>query len=520
MIVDYGSVCSGIEAASVAWERYGWQPSWFAEIEPFPCKVLKHHWPHVSNLGDMTAIAGKVRSGEVKAPVILVGGTPCQAFSLAGRRQGLADARGQLTLAYVDLLDAIDEKRISMGNPECIAVWENVPGVLTSADNAFGCFLAALAGDDEPVEPGPQPQQGRSSSHWTWDKNTNQHRPKWSDAGYVVGPSRTVAWIVKDAQYFGLAQRRRRVFVVASARDGFDPGEILFEFNGVRRDSAPSREAGQTVAPTIRAGAANGGPSHGARSGDSKDEMIVPVSTEGLFYGGGNCSGPISVATALNANERYDFDSETFALAYSAFGDGYWCDGLGPLRARTQDSHENLAVAFGGDLARTLTARHDSSPCVDRGMDVVAISFNHNALADQLPSIKSDTTVTASLTCSQGSAVAYLTAGVDYENNGHTSEEPTGLLLKGSPTGGGRPLPAISLSNMKVRRLMPVECERLQGFPDGHTDVPDGKKSASDGPRYKSLGNSMATNCMGWLGYRLNQWFLRQTDNDFADILG
>ncbi|EBZ1028290.1 DNA cytosine methyltransferase, partial [Salmonella enterica subsp. enterica serovar Muenchen] len=132
----YGSVCSGIEAASIAWESLGWQPAWFAEIEAFPSAVLANHWPHVTNLGDMTGIASAVRAGDVEAPDVLVGGTPCQAFSIAGLRNGLADKRGQLTLSYVELANAIDDKRRERGEKEAIIVWENVPGVLSSKDNA------------------------------------------------------------------------------------------------------------------------------------------------------------------------------------------------------------------------------------------------------------------------------------------------------------------------------------------------------------------------------------------------
>ncbi|WP_420300618.1 phage N-6-adenine-methyltransferase [Enterobacter sp. BNK-8] len=206
--MKYGSVCSGIEAASKAWEPLGWKPAWFSEIEPFPSAVLAHHWPEVSNLGDMTKIADAVRAGEVEAPDVLVGGTPCQAFSIAGLREGLSDDRGQLTLSYVELANAIDAKRRERSEPEAIIVWENVPGVLSSKDNAFGCFLAGLAGESSEL----QPAGG-----------------KWTHAGCVSGPERVIAWRVLDAQFFGVAQRRRRVFVVASARKGFDPAAVLFE---------------------------------------------------------------------------------------------------------------------------------------------------------------------------------------------------------------------------------------------------------------------------------------------------
>lgn len=236
--MNYGSVCSGIEAASVAWHHLGWRASWLSEIEPFPSAVLAHHYPDVPNLGDMTKIAALVRGGEVTAPDILVGGTPCQAFSVAGLRGGLSDPRGALTLAYVELANEIDSARSVRGELPCVVLWENVPGVLSTKDNAFGCFLGGLAGEGCELKP---------------------PRGKWANAGIVLGPQRTVAWRILDAQYFGVAQRRRRVFVVASARKGFDPAAVLFEFDGVRRDSAPSREAREAAPTTSTRGTTGGG---------------------------------------------------------------------------------------------------------------------------------------------------------------------------------------------------------------------------------------------------------------------
>ncbi|EEG8528839.1 DNA cytosine methyltransferase, partial [Salmonella enterica subsp. enterica serovar 4,[5],12:i:-] len=160
----YGSVCSGIEAASIAWEPLGMRPAWFAEIESFPSAVLAHRWPHVANLGDMTKLAKKVLAGEIESPDVLVGGTPCQAFSIAGLRGGLDDERGALTLKYVELANAIDDKRAESFLKPAVIVWENVPGVLSSADNAFGCFLAGLAGEDVPFEPGDRPESGKSNA--------------------------------------------------------------------------------------------------------------------------------------------------------------------------------------------------------------------------------------------------------------------------------------------------------------------------------------------------------------------
>ena len=276
------SVCSGIEAASVAWEPLGWQASGFAEIEPFPCAVLAHHYPDVPNHGDMTLLPAKIRAGEVEAPDLLCGGTPCQAFSVAGLRQSLNDARGNLTLTFCEIADAID----AMRKQPSIVFWENVPGVLNTKDNAFGCFLGALAGEDDAlVAPG-----GR-----------------WANAGFVDGPQRAVAWRVLDAQYFGVAQRRRRVFVVASARADFDPAAVLFEFEGVRRDTAPSRETGQAaariVAPSLTA---SNDPSRSPQSSEVTQQVAAVVAARMVAFGEYVDDGTASAMKARDYKDATD----------------------------------------------------------------------------------------------------------------------------------------------------------------------------------------------------------------------
>ena len=231
MTLAYLSVCSGIEAATVAWEPLGFRALAFSEIEPFARAILTHHYGHVPLHGDFTVLRDE---DWIAGADILVGGTPCQAFSVAGLRRSLDDSRGNLSLEFVRLADAIDERRARLGLPPCIVLWENVPGVLSVRDNAFGCFLSGLSGEDAPFVP---------------------PRGKWTNAGVALGPSRAVAWRILDAQYFGLAQRRRRVFVVASARDGFDPAAVLLEFEGLRRDSPPRREARQDAAADAAPGA-------------------------------------------------------------------------------------------------------------------------------------------------------------------------------------------------------------------------------------------------------------------------
>ena len=249
-------MCSGIEAASVAWEPLGFHPAWFSEIAPFPSALLAHHYPSVPNVGDMTSIAQRILSGDVEAPDVLIGGTPCQAFSFAGKRASLDDARGNLTLEYVRILDAIDERRKRDGRTPALAVWENVPGVLSTKDNAFGCFLGLLAGAGCALQPA-----GR----------------RWANAGCVYGPTRAVAWRILDAQYFGVAQRRRRVFVVASA-GGRDPAEILFESKELCGATEPSASQRQDIAGTLAAHSLVGGCS--SRPAEAVGGLIIGQTDE------------------------------------------------------------------------------------------------------------------------------------------------------------------------------------------------------------------------------------------------
>lgn len=202
-----GSVCSGIEAASVAWEPLGFQFKWFSEIAPFPAAVLSEKYPNIPNLGDMADIPDQIAAHRVDAPDLICAGTPCQAFSLAGWKEGLNDDRGNLTLRFVDIIEASDAIRLASGQVRSIVFWENVEGVLTDKTNAFGCLVSSLAGFDDVIE-----------------------CEKWPSAGAVKGPKRNVAWRVLDAKYFGLPQQRRRLYLIAGGTDFF-PENILFEAN-------------------------------------------------------------------------------------------------------------------------------------------------------------------------------------------------------------------------------------------------------------------------------------------------
>lgn len=407
----FGSVCSGIEAASVAWDCLGWSAAWFAEIEAFPSAVLAHHFPHVLNIGDMTTLPYMISSGLLEAPDVLVGGTPCQAFSVAGNRKSLDDDRGQLSLEYCRIADAID----GVKDEPCIAVWENVPGVLNTKDNAFGCFLGELSGAGEQLFP-----TGK----------------RWANAGCVFGPKRSVAWRVLDAQYFGVAQRRKRVFVVASARKDFNPPEVLFEFCGVRRDSAPSRETGQDS--TREAGLGFAESSFGQYRETSTDAGTLKASG-GVLSGG----------------------SETFIVGTLDTQCGY-------EKAAFQSVMAGHVVVHG--TQDPITSDNIALPLGRNSGQENAVCFTQNS-RDEVRLIGGDGRVAGALCANSGS-----------KQTNYIARE-------------------------RVRRLLPVECERLQGFPDNWTQVPYRNKPADqcpDGPRYAACGNSMAVPVMRWIGFRID----------------
>lgn len=472
--MKYGSVCSGIEAASKAWEPLGWKPAWFSELEPFPSAVLAHHWPEVTNLGDMTKIAEAVRAGEVEAPDVLVGGTPCQAFSIAGLREGLSDDRGQLTLSYVELANAIDAKRRERGEPEAIIVWENVPGVLSSKDNAFGCFLAGLAGESSEL----QPAGG-----------------KWTHAGCVSGPERFIAWRVLDAQFFGVAQRRRRVFVVASARKGFDPAEVLFELNSVRRDSAPSRKSETETTDDVGKSAENG--SHW-------DDPTNPHPTLNQSH---NIGG-----IGQSNQEIFSQRGSGIVGAYrmTAFGEYADDETASTVKARDYKDATDLAVMSvhgtqdpdtNFNLAHTLGRNN--------GQENALIAFSYkdhgaDATIDMSPTLRAGNHDTSPANGGQPPAICIQHASIGR----HDAAGPQG---KGYQEGvaftqDSRSSADVAQYGMQVRRLTPIECERLQGFPDNHTLIGWRGKDAvecPDGPRYKAIGNSMAVPVMRWIGERI-----------------
>jgi DNA (cytosine-5)-methyltransferase 1 len=580
MTLRFGSVCSGIEAASTAWNPLGWEAAWLSEIEPFPSAVLAHHYPDVPNLGDMTLLPDRIANGEVEAPDLFCGGTPCQAFSVAGLRKSLDDARGNLSLVFCEIANAIDTQRAGRNQPPAIIFWENVPGVLSTKDNAFGCFLAGLAGEEDPVEP---------------------PRGKWTNSGVVLGPQRAVAWRILDAQYFGVAQRRRRVFVVASARDDFDPASVLFEFDGMRRDTAPSRQERQNTAPSAGSSLAGGIDYEG--NGHTADEPTGPL-LKGSPTGGGhplpaiitmahgqggaeigfdrgptltcNHEAPIAAyttklhntqsnqagkvyeeyATSLDANSPppavfqpipFDTTQITSPANYSKPQAGDPCHPLAagahppavaqPIAFAQNQRDEVRIMQVAGALAAEPGMKQQTFLAHAIPIDTMNMTPGHSSggLGFGQPGDPSFT-----LTKGHSHAVAQpvafqqtadcLTAAYGTKWNGNASATNGSLFAAQAFTAPAEVGPCMGSSGppysrtgnervetealavttqppMAVRRLTPVECERLQGFPDNYTQIPWRKKPSDecpDGPRYKALGNSWAVPVVAWIGRRIH----------------
>jgi len=477
----FGSVCSGIEAASVAWGPLGWKAAWLSEIEPFPSAVLAHHYPDVPNLGNMTLLPERILSGEIEAPDLFCGGTPCQAFSVAGLRKSLDDARGNLSLVFCEIANAIDEVRSVRGLGQSIIFWENVPGVLSTKDNAFGCFLGALAGEDDPIIPSGE---------------------KWTNAGCVYGPQRTVAWRVLDAQYFGVAQRRRRVFVVASARDDINPTEILFEFEGVRRDTAPSRQAGQEVATSAGASSAERG----------NCRVVAPTLDANMdrkwgsdqWTNNGFAIIEPTVMSSGQANAEIRTDGGTPALTClheapiildrAAFNQGQ--NAQYKFRAEFSETMDTLVAKGPHAVLQPIPIHDQATRHAGRNGDKTMGKGNGLGIGQEGDPMNT-------LTKGDRHAVAHTQV---FENHGTDSRIkpvdvcPTVTSRWGT---GGNNVP-LSMQTMAVRRLTPTECERLQGFPDGYTNIPWRKSAESpDGPRYKALGNSWAVPVVRWIGQRI-----------------
>ncbi len=531
--INFLSVCSGIEAASVAWEPLGWKAAAVSEIDPFPCHVLHHRLgatrpmfmpdpeaggiklkdrraraaairavqglPEtgtVPNLGDMTQFKEWPDLGTVD---LLVGGTPCQSFSVAGLRKGLDDPRGNLALTYLAIADRYRPKWV---------VWENVPGVLSSSKGRdFGSFLGGLG-----------------------------------QLGYGF------AYRVLDAQYirtrrlpFAVPQRRRRVFVVGCLGDWRPAAAVLFDGQSLRGDPAPRRKAGKSVAPTLSARTRGGG---GLGTDFDVDGGLIPaVAARMTAFGQYEVDGTASTVKSRDYKDATDLVAQPVAHALRAEGFDASEDGTGrgpPIVPVSFDSKASSPQANESGVAPTLRAMsHANSHANAGGQLAVAhpVAIQERAVCEN-PSAGPD-----GMGCRTDGAAYTLEARTTTQAVAFAQNTRDEVRLVGGDGGDGGVAGALAAdAGMKqttyvaeptstrwaVRRLTPTECERLQGFPDGHTSIPyrtkkkvtalellyirlthpgisldDARMLAADGPRYKALGNSMATNAMEFLGTRI-----------------
>ena len=493
--MKYLSLFSGIEAATVAWHKLGWEPVGFSEIEPFPCAVLQHHYPNITNYGDITNHA------EWKLPKdidLIVGGSPCQSFSVAGLRKGLADPRGNLMLTYLAVVERVRPRWV---------VWENVPGVLSSdGGRALGTFLGAL---------------GELGYGWAYRVLDAQ-------------------WVRTHGHPRAVPQRRRRVFVVGCLGDWSRAAQVLFERESVQRDSSPRRTQRQGIAADAEAGVGAGRwPARVASTlnhafGDKLGlEDQHALNGAPLFVpdvvGALTAKGP----TAMGAPE---VDAQHYVASRSTWWDGSdvantmtrkGCDDRMPDKDRLFAVLQPVAGTLGNRGVRSHTELDGHGAYIPQPVpyDLIQITAPVNRQNRQ----PGDPCHTLQRDNAAHAAVAFTT-----EQTPKFRDECALTLTRQSPTGGGQPqavacptltahndpsrspqssevtqqVAAVHAASMTVRRLTPRECERLQGFPDDYTAIPWRKKPADecpDGPRYKALGNSMAVNCMAWIGERIGE---------------
>jgi DNA (cytosine-5)-methyltransferase 1 len=588
--VRFLSLFSGIEAASVAWKPLGWECVGVAEIEPFPCGVLAHHYPNVPNLGDIT----KITEEQIKAlgsVDLVVGGFPCQDVSVAGKRKGLKDEEGKVTRSGL-FFDAM--RVVGWANPRWLVI-ENVPGLFsTHGGRDFASVVGEMAGCEFDI-----PRGG------------------WQSAGAALGPNGLVEWSVLDAQWFGVPQRRRRIFLVRDSGDWSCRPPVLLERESLLGNHPPRRKAGQRVAGTIArcsfSGGAGGRP-EGAAAGHFQVAPTLSARTNGggglgtdfecdgglIAFGGNNTSGPIDVATALNAcasaSGRLDSESETF-VTHSLRAEGFDAseDGTGrgtpliPVLAGTLKAN-NGGGGFGSDpsetfipvaiqeravsenlengpqgkgyqehIAFTLEARNKAQavafdttqitskanrsnpqpgdPChpIAAGAHPPAVAYRTNAAGQvDAQGEVAEALITQTGPCTQFVAFSCKDCGADAAETSPTlramshsgshanagGQVAVAFDMRGRE-GGSMPEGCHDTANiraasggssrsyiaapMAVRRLTPVECARLQGFPDDYLiQVPwRGKATPPDGPMYKALGNSFAVPCVRWIGQRI-----------------
>ncbi len=498
---------SGIGAPEIAIP--GWDWVWHAEIEPFPSAVMAHHHPGSVNLGDVLG-ADFLDRAKAMGPIdVMAGGPPCQGFSVAGLRGGMSDPRGNLTLRWVQILHAIQPRN---------AITENVPGWLSMPDNAFGCFLGALVGADDALR---SPLDG-----------------KWPGVGMVAGPRARAAWRILDAQYFGVAQRRRRVFVVADFGDGADPAEVLFERAGLSGNPAPRREAGKRTAGTLAARTRGGG---GLGTDFDLDGGLTAICNSGEADGAvvGSVSSKWSKGSGGPAgDECYNL------IAHSLRAEGFDAseDGTGrgtPIVPVLFDDPRRFTNIHGGcdhgDLHPTLQSTNPKQIIAlsskDQGGDFVVqpepiVIMERGRDGSSNLEHRQDGTANAILTPNGGrggmgvGAIAFpeRLSGTQYASTEDISPSlaalnPTAVAIQAGALAAepGMKQQTYVQDAWAIRRLTPVECARLQGFPDTFLDITYRGKPAADGNKYKALGNSWAVPVGRWILERIETSILTQT---------
>ena len=513
--MNYGSVCSGIEAATQAWHPLGWTPQWFSEIEPFPCKVLAHHYPEVPNLGDMTKLLNNQTFNE-KPIELLVGGTPCQSFSVAGLRAGLDDERGNLALEFVRLLIS---KR-----PRWF-LWENVPGVLSSSNGSdFAAILSAWTGRD--IEP-----------------------QKFGSAGIIEGPFYSIAWRVLDSQYFGVPQRRRRVFVVGHLGNDWRPSAaVLFERDSLRRDFTPGGKKRKRTASAAEGSTGTSGRpaavastlncAYGDKMGLENQHinegapLFVPVHAfkerGGCEGGGEGYLGSDELAFTLSRGQDQSImqpivldDQGGSVMNVSQSGI------VGTLRKETH-GHEPIVVqpvCF--DPSQVTSPTNGGNPQPGAPCHTLAKGAQAPLLVQPAYGIQANIVDRSERSGGNGVGVKEEEAPTLTKSDRHAVFQPivfgfdslsSNSMKSKNPISGvhvdsvvktldtGFNCPSKNqggnavLHGSLIRRLTPVECERLQGFPDDYTNIP----GATDSKRYAALGNSMTVNVMQWIGKRID----------------
>lgn len=556
--LTFGTVCDGIGCGHLAFDNAGFECAWSFEIEPFPSAVLAYRFPDVPNYGDMNKAVGMIERGEIAAPDVFIGGTPCQSWSVAGKRKGMDDERGNLSLVFCRIVDAIDAVRSRAGKTPCAVCWENVPGVFSDKGNGFGCILGELSGAGCQL----QPPGGR-----------------WRNAGCVSGPKRDLAWRVLDSQHFGVPQRRRRVFVVAGA-GGFRPEQVLFERDGLRGHSAPGGEAREGTADGITGCLT----ACGGQGGRTDKIPTVAVNVQGCEFGpGGGSFSETSPTLDTHAQDGPIRNQGGAAVAVHTTGAGDWQEGCGTLWAREQDSHESLMVVgkWPADIAPTLNAhfgdtqgledQHVNGGCPLFVPDIPPIAIQDVRSVDKRQNGKGyneeGQAYTVDAMATQGVAVAFekrfvrttggqpsvelqpclradtnsgdgapcVAVGSFLETTGHQGDRvvsPGNVSLTLSANGGNNGGGGGQLLHhaMQIRRLLPEECEKLQALPRGWTRIPwriyqeAGRKGVSyesillargkhlagpaiddcpDGPRYKGIGNGQTVSVMEWIARRM-----------------